>query len=65
MLRGIRGQIVSRLRGVDRISEIPFDIASDVREKVGRVLVDPGSFGGGGEPSELIQKTVIGRFVGG
>ena len=65
VLRGIRGQIVSRLRGVDRISEIPFDIASDVREKVGRVLVDPGSFGGGGEPSELIQKTVIGRFVGG
>ncbi len=63
VLRGIRHDIVARLRGVDRINEIPLDIVSQVRDRVGKVLVDPGSFGGGGGSQELIQKTVIGRFV--
>ena len=63
VLRGIRRDIVARLRGVDRINEIPLDIVSQVRDRVGRILVDPGSFGGGGGSQELIQKTVIGRFV--
>ncbi len=63
VLRGIRDDIVGRLRGVDRVNEIPFDIVTQVRDRVGRVLVDPGSFGGGGGPSELVQRTRIGRFV--
>ncbi len=62
VLRGIRRNIVARLRGVDRINEIPVDIVSQVRDRVGRVLVDPDSFGGGGQPSDLVQRTRIGRF---
>ncbi len=63
VLRRIRRDIVGRLRGVDQLGEIPFDIASQVRDRVGRVLVDPGSFGGASGSSELVQKTVIGRYI--
>ncbi len=62
VLRQIRRDILGRLRSVDRISEIPLDIVSQVRDRAGKVLVDPGSFGGGGS-SELVQKTVIGAYL--
>jgi Tol biopolymer transport system component len=63
VLRQIRRDIVGRLKGVDRISEIPFDIVSQVRDRVGKVLVDPDSFGSGDGPSALVQRTVIGRYL--
>jgi WD40-like Beta Propeller Repeat len=63
VLRGIRREVVGRLRGVDRINEIPIDIVAQVRDRVGRVLVDPESFGHAGDPAELVQRTRIGSFV--
>lgn len=66
VLRRIRQGIVRRLAAIKGIADLPIDIADQVREQVGKVLADPGAFapaGGGGGPSQLASRTIVGRYV--
>ena len=70
--RQIRSAIIGRLRGVDRIEQLPLDIGDQIRDQAVSLLRNPRSFtfaGTGcgndepGQPPSLAQETRIGRYV--
>jgi WD40-like Beta Propeller Repeat len=69
VLRQIRNEIVARLSGVRQLSQVPFDIFSEIRGRVGKLLQDPAAFGPGGKgPSQatagpIDRETVIGELA--
>ncbi len=66
VLRRIRQGIVRRLAGIRGIADLPLDIADEVRQQVGKVLVDPSAFaraGSGQRAPALVSRTVVGRYT--
>lgn len=68
ILRQIRDAILAQLSGVHQIGQVPFDIFTQVRDQVGKLLQDPASFGppkGASTPSAPIdRRTLIGSYAG-
>jgi hypothetical protein len=69
VLRQIRLEIINRLAHVEQIADVPFDIVTQVRDRVGKVLQDPSSFApggsganGSGQPT-LASQTRIGEYA--
>jgi hypothetical protein len=71
VMRQQREAVLARLRDVNSIGQIPFDIVPDIRDRAAELLRDPtqypveGDACGGGNPNQqprLVGETIIGHF---
>ena len=75
LMRSLRNEILARLAGADGVSEIPFGLSAEIRNRAAELLADPTALtrrvpgcGGEGTPGAklvLEQRTRIGRLLPG